>query len=609
VLKQASEIPAALRHFREKGFTAAVANTTASGRATKFLAEMGFCTISLVHELPRILHEKNLEDVAQMAIGSAQRVVFASEFVRDKLVEALELDASDERFLIRAQGSYKQIEPAPAEAVLVRKEFGIGPTDKMVLGVGYADLRKGFDLFLQVWNLVRQRNPNVHFCWAGGIDPGLHEWLEPEIKRAEATGRFHLAGFRSDMQALYSASDVYALTSREDPFPTVALEALSVGVPVVAFEDSGGIPGFLVKEGVGRVVPYCDVPAMAQAVETLLRRAPSEAERARMTEIIQTNFAFSDYVRDLLRLAVPSLPTISVAVPNYNYAHCLPERLHTIFDQNHPVEEIIVLDDCSSDDSIPVIMKLADERQRDLTLVINEQNSGSVFAQWAKAAEMASGEFLWIAEADDLSEPTFLSSLLALMKGDPDIALGFTDSKSIDADGAHLYASYKPYFATIEPGALSRTEVFDGRDFVTRYLGVKNTILNVSSVLWRREALLRALEVCRDDLKGLRMAGDWRLYLEALAAPGARIAYVADPLNVHRRHAASVTHSLKAQKHIEEIDSMHRFARERLGFTNRETRAQAAYLEEVTAQLTSTSLEVDKGTRVAKPAAKASAKA
>ncbi|WP_456632982.1 glycoside hydrolase family 99-like domain-containing protein [Bradyrhizobium sp. USDA 10063] len=608
VLKQASEIPATLRHFREKGFTAAVANTSASGRATKFLAEMGFRTVSLVHELPRILREKNLDDVARMAIGSAQHVVFASEFVRDRLVEALKLDAGDGRFLIRAQGSYKQIEPTPAEAVLVRKEFGVGPADKMVLGVGYADLRKGFDLFLQVWNLVRRQNPNVHFCWAGGIDPGLQEWLGPEISRAEATGRFHLAGFRSDMQALYSASDVYALTSREDPFPTVALEALSVGVPVVAFQDSGGIPGFLLKENVGRVVPYCDVPAMAQAVENFLRWTPSEAERARMTEIIQTKFAFADYVRDLLRLAVPSLPTISVAVPNYNYAHCLPERLYTIFDQNHPVEEIIVLDDCSSDDSISVIMKLADERQRDLTLVINEQNSGSVFAQWAKAAEMARGEFLWIAEADDLSEPTFLSSLLALMKGDPDIALGFTDSKSIDADGSHLYATYKPYYATIEPGALSRTEVFDGRDFVTRYLGVKNTILNVSSVLWRREALLRALESCRDDLAELRMAGDWRIYLEALAAPGARIAYVADPLNVHRRHAASVTHSLKAQKHIEEIDSMHRVARERFGLSARETGSQAAYLEEVTAQLLGASAEAEKPKRTAKAAPRAMAR-
>ncbi|MHC2706771.1 hypothetical protein ACVMHZ_009959 [Bradyrhizobium liaoningense] len=230
-----------------------------------------------------------------------------------------------------------------------------------------------------------------------------------------------------------------------------------------------------------------------------------------------------------------------------------------------------------------------------------------MFAQWAKAAEMAKGEFLWIAEADDLSEPIFISSLLALMQGDPDIAIGFTDSKSIDADGAHLYASYKPYFATIEPGALSRTEVFDGRDFVTRYLGVKNTILNVSSVLWRRETLLRALNACRDRLKEFRMAGDWVLYLEVLAGPGAKIAYVADPLNVHRRHAASVTNSLKAQKHIEEIDTMHRLARRRFGFGERELGAQAAYRNEVSAQLASAATKPDAPRRAAKSAVRATA--
>jgi glycosyltransferase involved in cell wall biosynthesis len=310
-------------------------------------------------------------------------------------------------------------------------------------------------------------------------------------------------------------------------------------------------------------------------------------------------------VRDLVHLAVPKLPTISVAVPNYNYAHCLPERLYTIFDQNHPVEEVIVLDDASSDDSISVIMRLADERQRDLSLVINEENSGSVFAQWAKAAEMATGEFLWIAEADDLSEPTFLSSLLTLMKSDPSIGLGFTDSKSIDADGSHLYESYKPYFSTIEPGALSRTDVFEGRDFVTRYLSVKNAILNVSSVLWRRDVLLRALQACRDDLKQYRMAGDWRIYLECLTTPGARIAYVADPLNVHRRHAASVTHSLKAQKHIEEIASIHHFARERFSLASEGTASQAAYLQEVTAQLLGASVDAGKSKRAEKAPARA----
>lgn len=601
VLKQPSELAASLQGFRDKGISNAIVNTAASGQAVKLLADMKFRTVSLIHELPRILHEKNLEAAAHQAIGRADRVVFASEFVRDSLARSLKLNEADGRFLIRPQGCYKQITDAPAEAAILRTELGLRPQDHMVLAVGYADLRKGFDLFLQIWNLVRQSDPSVHFCWAGGIDPTLQEWLGPEIKMAEATGHFHLVGFRSDMQALYSASNVYALTSREDPFPTVALEALSVGVPVVAFADSGGIPGFLSRERVGQVVAYCDAPAMAQAIVRLLQKRPSASERSAMAEIIERDFAFQDYVRDLVHLAVPKLPSISVAVPNYNYAHCLPERLCTIFDQNHPLEEIIVLDDASSDDSVSVIMKLADERQRDLSLIINEENSGSVFAQWAKAAEMATGEFLWIAEADDLSEPTFLSSLIALMKGDPSIAFGFTDSKSIGADGSHLYASYKPYFSTIEPSALSRSDVFEGRDFITRYLGVKNTILNVSSVLWRRDALLDALKACRDDLKQYRMAGDWRIYLECLMRPDARIAYVADPLNVHRRHAASVTHSLKARNHIKEIADIHTFVRERSLLAPKGETSQAAYLEEVTAQLLGGTSEAEQPNEVDKP--------
>jgi glycosyltransferase involved in cell wall biosynthesis len=603
VLKQLSELATALQALRDKGISAAIVNTTASGHAVKMLADMGIRTVSLVHELPRILREKSLEGAALLAIENADRVVFASDFVRERLTQSLKLAESDERFLIRPQGCYKQIADAPSEAAILRKELGLKESEDLVLGVGYADLRKGFDLFLQAWNLVRQNDPTVHFCWAGGIDPTLQEWLGPEIKLAEATGYFHLAGFRSDMQALYSASSVYALTSREDPFPTVALEALSVGVPVVAFADSGGIPGFMMREKVGCVVPYCDAPAMADAIIGLLERRPTASERTRMADLIERKFGFQDYVRDLVRLAVPKLPSISVAVPNYNYAHCLPERLYTIFDQNHPVEEIIVLDDASSDDSVSVIMRLAEERQRDLSLVINEENSGSVFAQWIKAAEMATGEFLWIAEADDLSEPTFLFSLLTMMKNDPSIVLGFTDSKSIDADGSHLYASYKPYFSTIEPGALSRTDVFEGREFVTRYLSVKNTILNVSSVLWRRDALLQTLKACRDDLKQYRMAGDWRIYLECLIRPGARIAYVADPLNVHRRHAASVTHSLKAQKHIDEIASIHAFVRERISLSPDGKTSQSAYLEEVTVQLLGGPSETVTSKRPAKAAA------
>jgi glycosyltransferase involved in cell wall biosynthesis len=608
IVKDRSTLAANIRDLCSRRFTAAIVNTSASGDVVPLLAMHGIDSVLLIHELPRLLREKGLESAARSGAACAKRVVFASAFGRDKVIEALDLPRS-EKFLIRPQGSYQQILPSADEAEALREELGIDLHAPFVLAVGYADMRKGFDLFLQVWRLLRSTRPETHFCWLGGIDPGLKDWLGAEIADAVATGTLHMVGYRNDVSAFFSAADALLLTSREDPFPTVALEAMSAGVPVIAFDRSGGIPELLKQESLGFSVPYCDAPAMAAELKRIISGGHDQGMRAKAQEAIETRFGFVPYVRDLIHLAMPELSSVSVSVPNYNYAHCLAERLYTIFDQTHPVEEVIILDDASADNSVAVIETVAEERERDVTLVINDVNSGSVFAQWAKAAEMAKGDFLWIAEADDLSEPSFLSDLLSIMRADPSIDMGFCDSRSIDADGAPVYASYKPYFATIEPGALTRTEIFDGSDFLQRFLSVKNTILNVSSVLWRRKALLRSLEICRSDLTQYRMAGDWRIYLECLSAPGAKIAYLATPLNVHRRHAQSVTHALKAQKHIEEVNRMHRLVRERIALSKTGEVAQRAYLDEITKQLSHDQAPDELAKNAKRPAARASQKA
>ena len=75
--------------------------------------------------------------------------------------------------------------------------------------------------------------------------------------------------------------DVFALTSREDPFPLVMLEAAAAGVPLVCFAGGGGAPEF-VQPDAGHVAAYLDVAGMAAAVSDLLER---EEERQRMGQI------------------------------------------------------------------------------------------------------------------------------------------------------------------------------------------------------------------------------------------------------------------------------------------------------------------------------------
>jgi glycosyltransferase involved in cell wall biosynthesis len=263
----------------------------------------------------------------------------------------------------------------------------------------------------------------------------------------------------------------------------------------------------------------------------------------------------------------------------------MPLRLGSVFAQSHPVHEVIVLDDASTDDSAAVIPAVAAQWEREIRFIANAANSGSVFVQWRRAAELAEGDFVWLAEADDSAEPDFLARALALLAADDAIQFAFTDSRTIDADGAAQWDSYKPYYASVVPGGLAQTEVFDAADFVHRFLSVKNLILNVSAVVWRRDALRRVLDACAADLKGFRMAGDWRLYLEALARPGAKVAYEAELLNVHRRHATSVTHALDADRHVAEIAACHAVARAVFALPEPVCASQAAYVAEVSAQL------------------------
>ena len=103
--------------------------------------------------------------------------------------------------------------------------------------------------------------------------------------------------------------------------------------------------------------------------------------------------------------------------------------------------------------------------------------------------------------------------------------------------------------------------MFPAREFARRFLAERNLILNASAVLWRRASLLAALDRCGDDLDGYRLAGDWRLYLELLAASTGRVVVVAAPLNVHRRHAGGVTGSLAPGRHVDEVARVHALAR------------------------------------------------
>jgi glycosyltransferase involved in cell wall biosynthesis len=169
----------------------------------------------------------------------------------------------------------------------VRKHLGIPEDAFIVMGAGTTDWRKAPELFLLTAAQVKDVRRDVYFVWIGQVDTRKLFMLNYDIERLKLAGKVMFVGQKENPMEYFAQADVFYLTSREDPYPLVCLEAASLGKPVICFEGAGGMPGF-VRDDAGQVVPYLDVVAAARGIEKLvgdpaLRVKLGETARVRAT--------------------------------------------------------------------------------------------------------------------------------------------------------------------------------------------------------------------------------------------------------------------------------------------------------------------------------------
>jgi O-antigen biosynthesis protein len=523
-----------VRQLHQAGARIALCNTSCVGETVELLKRAGFTVVSMIHELPGLIGEYRLEESIATIAREADRVVFAADVVRDRFAELTGM--APEKAVIRPQGvlAPNRFEGRREQARReLRTRLGLGDDTRIVLSVGFADRRKGIDLFVDVGLDVISRMERVVFVWVGHHDAGAFEAARERVVRAGAEDGFRFPGLVDGADLFFAGADAYLMTSREDPFPLVVLDALDAELPTIGFDGAGGFVELL-RRDCGILVPYLDVRAMADA---LIRVMDDPAEGRRLAAegkgIISREFSFSAYAQDLVRLATRPKPRISVIVPNYNYAHYLPGRLRSILTQSCPPDEIIFLDDCSTDRSAEVAERLLSRANIPFRIIRNESNQG-VYRQWSRGLREATGELVWIAEADDECSPALLETLVPAFESSS-IMLAFCQSRQIDDKGAEIAPDYQEWTADVHPTKWRHAYVRRGVDEIRDSLIVKNTIPNVSAVLMRKPDLSEI----EPQLASLRNAGDWLLYVHLLERGD--LAYFPDVANSHRRHAASVT--------------------------------------------------------------------
>jgi glycosyltransferase involved in cell wall biosynthesis len=535
------------------GACIAIANTVVTGEIVELLVKNHIKTLSLIHELPGIIKQMNQETNVQKIIHYADKIVFPSDFVKKKILGENEIH--DPKYLVAPQGLYvKNTYKADKTGARkkLREKFSLPHDAKIIICVGYADYRKGADIFVNVAQKVLQNYKNSFFIWVGHADNTLFPEIQKTIRCEQLSDNVLFVGKQEDISLFYAGADVFLLTSREDPFPSVVLEALDVEVPVIGFEGAGGFSDILHTTG-GLLVPYLDSDIMAEKVKFLLTNEGFCADMGRKgRELIERNYNFIDYGYHLLDLLDHHFRKVSVIVPNYNYEHYLKNRTVSILNQDYPLYEMIFLDDCSTDNSITFIENFAMKNLPGTTVVKNNKNSGSVFRQWEKGITRARGDYIWIAEADDLSEKSFLREVVAGFEDD-EVVLSYCQSKQMDDNNVLIASDYCQYTNEIDENKWRYNYIRKGIDEICDTLAVKNTIPNISAAVLKKVDISEILE----EITSYKVAGDWFFYVWILQK--GKISFIARSLNIHRRHSQGVTISENARNHFDEIVRMQEY--------------------------------------------------
>jgi glycosyltransferase involved in cell wall biosynthesis len=217
-------------------------------------------------------------------------------------------------------------------------------------------------------------------------------------------------------------------------------------------------------------------------------------------------------------------PLVSFVVPCYNLAHLLSECINSILAQSYPHFEILIMDNCSPDNTPEVAGSFQDPRVKHIR---NPVNLGHI-RNFNKGITMSGGKYVWLISADDLlRSPHALARFVDLMERNPDV--GYTFCRAVELQGTQEMG-----VARFDYGNEDR--IWDGRAFLARL--VRCNCIAQSSGMVRKE--------CYDKVGlfplDMPHAGDW--YLWCVLALHYRVAYFADPMVCCRVHDQSLTNML-----------------------------------------------------------------
>lgn len=300
-------------------FSGAFVNSLESVFSIAPLAKQGVESIALIHEYAS--YSRKDEETIE-GLRSAKSLIFSSELTRDSFLPLLDSNAG-QRVRVLHQGHCEiPVGASKTDALDTKFRESVDEAFRTktlgiplrVLGAGYIQYRKGPELFISLAAKITKVPgfEDSKFLWVGdGFDPRHIEYgsfLQDQIERSNLTSNLRIINSSDDFEYALSACDIFALTSRLDPFPNVVIDSLKAGKPAFVFRDCSGFPEIFDKMPAFRkyVAPYLDVERMAEQIVTFVSntRAQDKPEPSHeISDFFENEFSFKIYGEELLNEA------------------------------------------------------------------------------------------------------------------------------------------------------------------------------------------------------------------------------------------------------------------------------------------------------------------
>jgi glycosyltransferase involved in cell wall biosynthesis len=239
-------------------------------------------------------------------------------------------------------------------------------------------------------------------------------------------------------------------------------------------------------------------------------------------------------------------PLLSVCVPVYNGERYLEESLNSVLSQDFTGFELVLVDDCSTDESASIIAHCKDRRLR---TYFNEQRLGLV-GNWNRCLELSRGRFVTLFHQDDVMQPYNLKRKVELLEHYPKAGMAYSDVKIIGADGR---VEMDHWFFSMEPNS---DKIISGMDFFVKLISGSNLVC-CPSVVVRKDCLT---QLGTFDPR-LPFTADWEMWLRI--ALHFDVAYLQTPLVHYRRHDSNETRSFTGIRELEQEFRAKRIALDR----------------------------------------------